>query len=383
MIKLSVIIPTKDRQKYCIAAIKQILQLNLQDIEIIVQDNSNVDSLRNDIASLCASNIIYNYHPGTLSFVDNFSEPLSFSHGEYVCMIGDDDGLLPNIEKIIDFSIENGIDSIIPSLDIVYFWPSETPLRANGEHGYMYASWKRCNYKYVSPKEGLLSLMKRGGQGYQDMNIPRVYHGIVKRSKIDEVKNITGKYFDGLTPDIYMAVALSLVCRKVIRLNFPVTISGICPRSGSSDSATGKHTGELKDAPHFKGHASYTWDPKAPYIYSVESIWAETVLHALHNFKREDLYAVFSVRYLDSMCYGMYPQFRDRILNHASQYGISKCSLLLTFKMWQIKKYIKLRVKGLVMRTIKRSERAKTFMNVNNIQQAYEILKGLPRFKIK
>ena len=67
-------------------------------------------------------------------------------------------------------------------------------------------------------------------------------------------------------------------------MNYPITVSGICPTSGSADSATGRHTGKLEDAPHFRGHASYEWDNKAPAIYSVESIWGETVLKALKDF---------------------------------------------------------------------------------------------------
>lgn len=380
MIKLSVIIPTKNRQKYCIAAIEQILQLNLQDIEIIVQDNSEDDSLRNNIANLCASNIIYNYHPGTLSFVDNFSEPLSYARGQYVCMIGDDDGLLPNIENIINFSIEKDIDAIIPSLDIVYFWPSVNPFIHKGENGYMYATKKKCNFKYVDVHDGLLALMRSGGQDYQELNIPRVYHGIVKLSRLRDVRNYTGCYFDGLSPDIYMAVALSFVCKKVIRLNFPVTISGICPRSGSSDSATGKHTGELKDAPHFNGHESYKWDCKAPYIYSVESIWAETVLHALHNFNREDIYALFSVRALDSICYGLYPQFRNRIIRHAKEFGVSKLMLILTYKIYELKKFLQPRWRILIARTLKRDEITKTYYDLPTILHAYKKVKDLPSF---
>lgn len=378
--KLSVIIPTKNRQKYCIAAIKQIMQLNLKDVEIIIQDNSDDDSLYEYIKELDPNKIIYNYHPGLLSFVDNFSEPISFAKGEYICMIGDDDGLLSNISKVVDFAITNEIDAIIPSLDIVYFWPSDKPLIKNGETGYMYWANKKCHYKYINTDRGLNSLMTKGGQGYQDLDVPRVYHGVVKLSKLNEIKEITGRYFDGLTPDIYMAVALSFVCKRVVRMNFPITISGICPRSGSSDSATGKHTGELKDAPHFRGHVSYEWDAKAPYIYSVESIWAETVLHALHNFKRNDLYSKFNVKFLDSMCYGLYPQFRERIILHAKEFGISKLNLIYTYEKYKLLSYLKLRFKGLIMRTIKIPERAKTSYNVSSIIEASVFLKKTNNF---
>jgi len=94
---LSIIIPTRNRQKYCKAAVSQILDHHWDNVEVCVQDNSEDDSLREWVNSLHTDKVVYNYHPGTLSFVDNFSEAVSLAHGDYLCMIGDDDGVLPSI----------------------------------------------------------------------------------------------------------------------------------------------------------------------------------------------------------------------------------------------------------------------------------------------
>jgi hypothetical protein len=84
---LSIIIPTKNRQFYCKAAIKQILKALSGSVEIVIQDNSDDRSIEDFIGTLDAKNIIYNHHDGVLSFVDNFSEAVSLCHGEYVCFI--------------------------------------------------------------------------------------------------------------------------------------------------------------------------------------------------------------------------------------------------------------------------------------------------------
>ena len=319
--KLSIIIPTKDRGRYCISAIRQILSLGLADMELIIQDNSTKDDLRNEIERLQSDQIVYNYHSGVLSFVDNFSEPLSFAKGDYICMIGDDDGILPDIMDVVNRAITEDIDAIIPSLDATYIWPSEKSIIHGAESGCLFYGNYSCKSEYVDIEKGLRQLLNKAGQDYQSQNIPRLYHGIVKRERIEDIRKRSGSYFEGLTPDIYMSVALCFVCKKVLRLKFPVTISGICPRSGSSDSVTGKHTGELKDAPHFKGHINYVWDEKAPYIYSVESIWGETVLHALKKWYKDAYYDMFRVDVLDANCYSKYPQFRKRLLEHARKYN--------------------------------------------------------------
>ena len=323
---LSIVIPTRNRQKYCLAAVEQILSLNLEEIEVVIQDNSDDSSLQNLLDGYITSNgIVYNYRGGIVSFVDNFSEAISLSHGEYVCMIGDDDGILPNIISVTKSAKQNGIDCVIAGLNAVYLWPNTEPIVPNSENGYLCVSYLKHKEVIADSRKALKKLVAQGAQGYQNLDLPRVYHGIVKRSKMDDVKSVVGNYFDGLTPDIFIAVALSCVCERVIRLSYPVTVSGICPTSGSSNSATGRHTGELKDAPHFKGHDKYIWDSKIPAFYSVETIWAETALHALKVFGKNDLYSKFNIQYLDNLCLSKYPKYANMIRQHAKDYGVKLC----------------------------------------------------------
>lgn len=364
---LSIIIPTKNRQKYCLAAIRQILSLNLSEIEICIQDNSDTDILRNEISSIASENIVYNYHEGVLSFVDNFSEAVSLSHGEYLCMIGDDDGILPSIMDMVRFMKGKGIDSLIPSLGAVYYWPSDNPIVANGEKGVLTLSYLRSKARYTNSQKALLKLLKGAVQNYTSLDMPRLYHGIVKKTCLEDIKEQTGKYFDGLTPDIYMAVALSFVCKKTLRIDTPITISGICPTSGSNDSATGKHTGKLEDAPHFKGHTDYHWDEHIPAFYSVDTIWAETLMQALTMFKRDDLKSKFNMSLFEIICLKKYPEYENIIKEHAKKEFVSiismkKQNLFLRLKILKKKILNKLNPKFKI-----------TYQNVQDIQIACEM----------
>lgn len=368
---LSIIIPTKNRQEYCLAAVREALKLNNASIQIVIQDNSNTDTLRSELLNLKSAHIKYNYHFGTLSFVDNFSEAVSLAKGEYLCIIGDDDSILPNIVAITEKAKECSYDAIIPGLNAVYCWPMEHPFVKHAERGYLCLSYINNKTYEANLKKGLLHLMKHAGQGYQNSDLVRLYHGIVKKSCIDEVIETTGKCFDGLTPDIYISVALSLICKKVIRLGYPVTISGICPKSGSSDSATGKHTGRLEDAPHFKGHENYQWDEKAPKIYSVESIWGETVLHALKNFQQDDYYKMFRTDFLDAICLYKYPQFECELLAHAESFGFSKQKIKLLSIKYQLCEFSKRAIKRLFR---KRTD-VRKYYDVYTISDAVDICK--------
>ena len=85
---LSIIIPTKNRQVYCIESIQSILEDIDEQCEIIIQDNSTDDSLSNMIKGLKVKNIIYNYIPEPLSFVENFEQALTLSSGKYFMILG-------------------------------------------------------------------------------------------------------------------------------------------------------------------------------------------------------------------------------------------------------------------------------------------------------
>lgn len=368
---LSIVVPTKNRQKYCLATVKQILNLRLDNIEIIIQDNSDENLLQSYIKCLHASNIIYNYTSDVLSFVDNFTKALMLASGDYVCMIGDDDGVLPNIYDVAINAKEKGYDAVIPSLNVVYMWPSTQPIVKNDEDGYlMLASMNRGEKVVENIKNNLIQLLKNGGQNYQQLDIPRLYHGIVSKKALEEVYSVTGKYFDGLTPDIYMATALCFTCHIVCKLNYPVTISGICPKSGSADSATGRHTGKLEDAPHFKGHSTYVWDDIIPSIYSVESIWAETILHALQNFQQYSYRKYFAIDVLDSICFNRYPQFKEIILHHASKYGISLWRLYYLFNLRQCLSLLK----RIARKIPKIKKNTKKFTHVQNIEIVTDVV---------
>lgn len=343
---LSVIIPTKNRAFYCIRAVDQILSLKDNRIQIVIRDNSDTNELEKIIREKSSKTIKYDYRDGIVSFVDNFSEAIALADGEYVLMIGDDDAVLPNVMDAVELAKKESYDAVVPGLNAVYFWPSEQAIVKKSKNGLLCLSFIKNRKREISPNKGLEDLMRTAGQKYQSLDLPRVYHGIVKKEILDEVKERTGRYFGGLTPDIYMATALSFVAKKVCRLYYPITVSGICPRSGSSDSATGKHTGKLKDAPHFKGHKTYEWDKKAPAIYSVESIWAETVLQALKDFKANNYYRKFRVDVLDAICLSKYFQFKDEIYAHAKGFRVRKIhlkikSICYRFNTFTLKAYHK------------------------------------------
>jgi len=276
---LSIIIPTRNRGIYCIEAIKSILSIPDLDFELVVQDNSDNSLLKDLVEKNISDNrLLYFYSPQPLSSIDNFNIALEKAKGQFLCLIGDDDGVLPEILKITRWANSKGIDSVCTTSIVGYAWPGVYPAF---KKGVIFIPKYSEKVLYQKPLEKLPALLHDGITDYSRFNLPRLYHGLIERSCMEEIKKQTGNYFGGLSPDIYSTIALSGIVKNHVILDIPFTIPGVCKSSTSSDSSKQKHCGNLEDAPHLRSRADYIWEPEIPRYYSVQTIWAESGIKSL------------------------------------------------------------------------------------------------------
>lgn len=331
---LSIVIPTKNREIYAYNAIKHILSVENQNIEIIIEDNSTNTSLHSMLSDLKKDErLVYNYNSKKISHIENFNNAINCATGEYICIIGDDDGLNPDIMKIVQWAYDNNIDAIKPGLQAAYFWP-ESGVQINpdlDDNGILSISNITLNYHFSNPKKELYKLLKEGCQNYYEKDLVKIYHGIVRRKYMEKIKDITGNYFGGLSPDIYSVVALSSMIDKCLNIDYPLTIAGVCKVSTSADSSTGRHTGRLEDAPHFNGRDGYVWAPEVPKFYSVFTIWADSALASVRDLKDKELLKAFSLSDSSGRLLLRFFQFKKEILNH--YFAQNKNKLIPLFRL--------------------------------------------------
>jgi len=316
---VSIIVPTKNRAEYALKTAEQILSITDDNLQLIIQDNSDDKKLENMISHLTEDKRLkYNYSHQTLSFVDNFGLAVSHADGEYICIIGDDDGVSSEIIELTRWASKHKIKAIKPEVQAVYFWPDAIKMSEieNENKGYMTVSKITEEVTIVDTSLEIKKLLNNGCQRYLTLNLVKLYHGLVRKDCLDEVFKITGKFFGGLSPDIYSAVALSMIIPEVVCIDYPITISGICKKSGSADSATGRHTGDLKDAPHFVGQSDYKWSDMVPPFYSVETIWADSALAAINDLSKFSLLEDFRLQALTVHCLNKYKNYNDLIIEH-------------------------------------------------------------------
>lgn len=290
---LSVIIATRNREYYCIEAIKSILAINSDCIEICIADNSESEEIKNFVKDLNPEIVRYIHNKEKLTFIENFNFAVGLAQGTYLVNIGDDDSILPEIIEMVRWAKENNIDTITPKNTIPYYWPkadTKFPL------GYMKIPFYEKNLRKADSKEALKELLENGIVNYMFYDVPKIYHGIVKYDVMEKVKDITGAYFGGLSPDIFSVVCIALVSNNHYVTDVPLTIAGVCPTSGSADQLKGKHCGELKDMPHIQNRKEpYQWDKDIPEFYSVTTIWGDSGLNAIDSMKFSEFRKYFNV----------------------------------------------------------------------------------------
>jgi len=315
---LSIIIPTKNRIPYCISVIESILNIPDTRLELVIQDNSDTPEIKQYVKNNISDNrLIYNYTNEAFSTIDNFNAAMEASNGDYVCFIGDDDGVNPLIVQAASWAKKKQLDALTSKIKAIYYWPGSNIessfLSKKVDETLTIYNYKGTEVESNSYKE-LTRFLFGGGVYYLNFNLPKVYHGIVKRECLELVKVKTGNYFGGLSPDIFSSLAISSIAKRTIAIDYPLTIGGRCPAAEAthSDDSLGK---KIKDAPHFKNRNTYVWNNQIPNFYSGKTIWLESGISALLAMGQNNLVSKLNLSKFAADCIIAYPKLSRQIFS--------------------------------------------------------------------
>ena len=109
---VSVVIPTYNRYKYLKGCIESIITINSQELEVVIQDNSEDNTEILQFLSTIHDNRLCYYHQAEhVSVMENSDLAVKHSTGKFVCMIGDDDSVCENIIKAAEYCYKNNHDA--------------------------------------------------------------------------------------------------------------------------------------------------------------------------------------------------------------------------------------------------------------------------------
>src|SRR4051812_48847402 len=94
--RFSVLIPTRDRPTTFRSTLQTVIAQPGDDYEIVVADNCSGPETRVFVESLGLPNVRYTRSDEVLPMAENWERGLELCTGEYVTVLGDDDGFLPS-----------------------------------------------------------------------------------------------------------------------------------------------------------------------------------------------------------------------------------------------------------------------------------------------
>jgi len=257
------------------------------NIELVIQDNNedNTPILDYFREKGQKENIVYDWHKETMPICLNSDYAVRNSTGEYVCFLGDDDGVSRYISDCCKWMKNNNIDAVYPR-GYYYYWPDAHI--ADHYKGSLKWSDLNCEMKIHDSRQELSKLLSEGIT--TDGVLPRLYHGIVKRTALDQVWDKCGSYFPGASPDIANAVALTFVIDKFATIQFPICYSGASKHLGGGAVAM-KHQGttDFKSLPFLPQNIEDIWYSKVPKVWTAPTIYCESAIESMRKMGHEDL----------------------------------------------------------------------------------------------
>lgn len=322
--KLSIVIPTKDRYKYLLPLLELLDGYKLMNTEVIVEDNSkdNFEYVKYMQDHHLEIPVRYYHNPCSLPISKNIDNAINHSRGDYVCVIGDDDAVTPLIEDFVKWMEDNDVDSVRQKKEITYKWPTYK----DDEGNYLGAV---LSYGIISDKSYIIdtkiavkNVVERGLMSMRD--VPCVYQGIVKRDTLNKLYNIGNTYFPGPSPDMANAVALAFVVNNHHVTDMPIIVSGGSEYQGGRSEKIKTWVQPLENIPFISDAAKSKWDKRIPYYWSGYTVWPESAIKGLEYVGKEKMLQDMDFELLLAKC--MYESFESRkhILSRTKK----------TFRVW-------------------------------------------------
>jgi glycosyltransferase involved in cell wall biosynthesis len=228
--KFSVLLPTRNRLEYLRYAIETVRRQDYADWEIVVSDNCSEEDIGGYVRSLGDDRIRYLRTDQPIPVTDNWNNALEHSEGDYIVMLGDDDGLLPGyFSRLLDSFRSH------PDADYVYggaYFFAYRGAVPDAPDGFLRLDRNRfftANQPYWLDADTALRI----ALGYLKFRMPvasNMQFSLISRRMIQQLSG-RGPFFRSPFPDFYATPLLFLRSRRILICPEPLVAIGITPKS--------------------------------------------------------------------------------------------------------------------------------------------------------
>ncbi len=255
--RFSIVIPTRERHETLEHALRTCLVQRCEDYEVVVSDNCSGPETRKVVDSFGSDKIKYVRSPRPLAMSDNWELAVSKASGEFVTVMGDDDGLLFHALQCADRLLQELRLKVLRWEWVYYYWPDVRRLPAN----LLRMPLGRENL-ILDSRQALLDVSRF--RAWHRI-LPMLYNSFVHRDLIAELRNRTGRVFSDICPDIFSGFAFAYLTPQFASVGTPLGIAGLGARSNGvahleAGSSIAREFAALNAA------AGLRWKPSIPQL---------------------------------------------------------------------------------------------------------------------
>lgn len=300
--KFTVVVPTRARAELLSSCLETVVRQDYPNLQIIVSDNFSGDSTEDVVRSFSDPRIKY-YNTGKrLSMSHNWEFALSHVTDGWVCIVGDDDGLMPGaLRRVIQLAQETGTSAVRSSV-CKYKWPTADNIDARlnvplneGHEIRVSATW--------------LEKAMKGNASYADL--PMLYTGgFADIRVVNAIREKTGTFYHSCVPDVYSGVAISSVISSYVYSHTPLAVAGVSRHSLGTSHFSGTKEGPTSPIQQFISESNIPFHeavpvcangviPRSPHVTLLESFLQSEHLRSAPaaDFFERQLEAVISTSF--------------------------------------------------------------------------------------
>lgn len=226
MPKFSIVIPTHARPDTLAHALRTAVEQSFEDVEILVHESGDDPRVAETVARAGDHRTRFRSTGRIVSMPENWERALDCTTGEYITFIGDDDGLVPDACATVSEILEKTPADIVSWRPAAYYWPQYVNDRLRNR---LQALLTEPDVLELKSSRIMLELVYRFRADYS--RLPMIYNSFVSRALVDRVKNKTGRYFLGGSPDVSSGILNALFCDSYLFSGRPLSVSGLSHHS--------------------------------------------------------------------------------------------------------------------------------------------------------
>ncbi len=230
--KFSVLLPTRNRLDLLRYAVETVRRQDYDDWEIVVSDNFSDEDIGGYVRSLQDPRIRCHRTERFVPVTENWNNALARCTGDYVVMLGDDDGLMKGYFSTASRMIEQHRNpDFLYTGALLYAYPNVMPdhpdgfLQSHGAAKFLVSA----NEPFWLDRETAHELVRQSMQFKVRFDY-NMQFALISRGLIDAMRS-KGSFFQSPYPDYYAMNAMMLVARRILVVPRPLVAIGVSPKS--------------------------------------------------------------------------------------------------------------------------------------------------------